>query len=324
MNNKKYPIELESFDGYAESTSNRKPPSSSKYHYTTYAGLRGVIENGSLWFTDSQFLNDPEEQLYYLHRVKKLLETIINQADLSNEASDRESETMQNLFRVADEFLQRPHYGALGTNEIEDAIGKQRFRYYYFCLSNNRDDVALWSMYCEKHGYNLALSPYRIAKEIASIDAFQGTKLYFGSVEYDVDRQDELLKHCIDSIVREFDKHTDMFKESDQRLLVLRILFFRHFELCRLFIKNPFHSSEKEYRLVLKACRDDRSIKNGFRDRGGIVTPYKEIETTLSPLREICVGPALEFDLAKKGVESLLWEFGEASLSIVNSEGRVR
>jgi hypothetical protein len=34
------------------------------YHYTDDAGLRGIIENGTLWCTDPYYLNDPSEIAY--------------------------------------------------------------------------------------------------------------------------------------------------------------------------------------------------------------------------------------------------------------------
>jgi len=33
------------------------------YHYTNIAGLKGIIESGSLWLSDATFLNDSEELL---------------------------------------------------------------------------------------------------------------------------------------------------------------------------------------------------------------------------------------------------------------------
>lgn len=34
-------------------------------HYTTAAGLNGILRNGSLWATHSSFLNDAEEITHY-------------------------------------------------------------------------------------------------------------------------------------------------------------------------------------------------------------------------------------------------------------------
>ena len=50
-----------------------EPPPSTIYHYTTDQGLRGILENGSLWVTDIFSLNDPSELKHGLQIAEEAL-----------------------------------------------------------------------------------------------------------------------------------------------------------------------------------------------------------------------------------------------------------
>ena len=41
------------------------------YHYTSPSGFKSIIENSKIWFTDSRFLNDIEEQFNISNTLKK-------------------------------------------------------------------------------------------------------------------------------------------------------------------------------------------------------------------------------------------------------------
>ena len=40
------------------------------YHYTSPNGFKSIIENSKIWFTDSRFLNDIEEQFNISNTIK--------------------------------------------------------------------------------------------------------------------------------------------------------------------------------------------------------------------------------------------------------------
>src|SRR5258705_9462145 len=52
------------------------------YHYTTAAGLYGIVHSKSLWTTDYRFLNDPSEFRYGWNIVQRALES--RKADFMN------------------------------------------------------------------------------------------------------------------------------------------------------------------------------------------------------------------------------------------------
>jgi hypothetical protein len=45
------------------------------FHYTSAAGLVGILTTGSLWMTDQRFMNDPNEGRYCASELDKLLQS---------------------------------------------------------------------------------------------------------------------------------------------------------------------------------------------------------------------------------------------------------
>jgi hypothetical protein len=53
------------------------------YHYTTWDGLVGILENQSLWATHHRFLNDYSETLLMKDRLIELARPIIHEVNLA-------------------------------------------------------------------------------------------------------------------------------------------------------------------------------------------------------------------------------------------------
>lgn len=57
------------------------------YHYTSFAGLEGILRNQELWMTSHEFLNDSQEYVDGFHRIK---ETVLNYIEESSSAINEE------------------------------------------------------------------------------------------------------------------------------------------------------------------------------------------------------------------------------------------
>jgi hypothetical protein len=51
---------------------NREPPEI-LYHYTSFSGFKGIVEEGAIWATDIRFLNDTKEFNYGIDLVKRFV-----------------------------------------------------------------------------------------------------------------------------------------------------------------------------------------------------------------------------------------------------------
>lgn len=60
------------------------------YHYTSLAGLEGILKNKELWMTSHEFLNDSQEYIEGFHRIKETVEQYIeqNSSILNNEQKE--------------------------------------------------------------------------------------------------------------------------------------------------------------------------------------------------------------------------------------------
>ena len=58
----------------------RQPPDV-LYHYTTQAGLLGIISQKEIWATHTQYLNDRREYLHAIELVRQEIKIRIEKAD---------------------------------------------------------------------------------------------------------------------------------------------------------------------------------------------------------------------------------------------------
>jgi hypothetical protein len=96
------------------------------FHYTNQAGLRGIIESRSLWFTDIFFLNDATEFQYALTLIQEELSSKIELAEL-DESSDN-----CDILRVMEASCDYRMFNELAS-------------LYVFLLTIKPDDLSHWA-----------------------------------------------------------------------------------------------------------------------------------------------------------------------------------
>ena len=106
------------------------------YHYTDEAGLKGIITNQEVWFTDHRHLNDPTEMEFGMEIAAKILREI---------ASDN------------------PHI-KLFCDAVRDLFSHKNmsrtFSFYVGSFTKESDDLGQWRAYaCDGRGYALGLAP---------------------------------------------------------------------------------------------------------------------------------------------------------------------
>lgn len=104
------------------------------YHYTTAAGLSGILESRSLWATHTSFMNDEEEILGFYDRVLprilhpvfgKLIESIKDEPEFQKQRGNKPlelyrdeqfEELIRGLRSVAPRFYDHYYYVIYGNN----------------------------------------------------------------------------------------------------------------------------------------------------------------------------------------------------------------
>ncbi|MBO5007452.1 MAG: DUF2971 domain-containing protein [Clostridia bacterium] len=264
-------------DEYIEKV--RKPV----YHYTSPAGLKGIVENGTFRFTDRFYLNDKTEGVYVLN----LCVNNIKHFDFLN-----------NRFKKV--FIDK-------CNIRIKQPQRNNFYVYQCCFSVDKDSLCLWNYYTKSEGikgYNLKINttdlPNKIKPELYDND--RSPKLRFGKVIYDKIRQLELLYEIIKQFFEFCQKDAISGEQFICDYLVDKIMHLG------TFFKMDCFEIEHEYRLVFDLfLQDDGTyavIKNKqkFYEKNGVFVPCVDISFEKDLLIGIGVSPTLDYCAAKKSV----------------------
>lgn len=277
----------------------------SVYHYTSIGGVEGVLK-GTLRFTDIRYMNDREEVIAGLLEFRK---------------SYMRSES--------DEFIR------LREREIQKNMN---LRTFVCCFSLDRDSLAMWNYYTKdinNKGYNIGFD-YKdliigIMKKNSELD---GCKLMFGKLDY-INKEETyaqltekqlrnnliaglegLVKACNSLAGKETSE--PLPREDLSELVVWKYCGeSNRFNKvigsdAAYFMKRPCFSIESEFRIVIQIPDDvlekiknttDGNIKYKFRQSGGILIPYLEIEYDKDSLTGMMFSPTVNDELAEQSIK---------------------
>ena len=267
------------------------------YHYTDEGGLKGIIENQAIWFTDYRHLNDPSELIHGMERARDVMHFVANDADPWLRTF---------LGLLADMFSQR---------NFSDTL-----EFFIASFSRQRDSLPQWRAYADNtRGYAIGLAPHLFA--VTDMNDLQANeKVFVGPVLYRVD--EVLARHqlAIDEAAATFLKtlkaHADLigdrtigdpFMQEFARAIIASPLIWN----C-LTSKNPAYEYEQEVRLIILGLREQLLPYIRTRFRGSEEVPYVVHKMPLRKphsIGEIVVGPAAPPD-AERNVRLWLSSLG--------------
>src|SRR5262245_40731502 len=106
------------------------------YHYTTALGLKGILDNQSIWFSDYRNLNDPSELLHGHALCRDVTRALANGSD-SN---------VVRLLEIVNALMTHKNFGT-------------RLDFFIASFSTQRDDLGQWRAYADNgRGFALGLS----------------------------------------------------------------------------------------------------------------------------------------------------------------------
>ncbi len=256
-------------------------PKRTLYHYTTAAGLHGIVSQQKLRLTHTRHLNDETEGLHGAQAVDKALDI------LSAQLPDSELvKALSGAMKVA-----------LSQKQVQVEGGT-----FVGCFSTDGDSLPQWRGYGR---YDSAFSLAFDAGELLKLaNSSWGGRCWLLPVEYDEEAFISKMVKALTLASEEFDDHKNI--ESAQRLLYSLILHLANYGSA---LKHPAFREELEWRLiVLQLPSDDHAqvhhlANNTFR-------PYIELDIgkdVLSrTLEQVIVGPQLTQEATKHGVASFL------------------
>lgn len=292
-------------------------------HYTSLEGLLNIVSNKRLRFTDCTYLNDIEEFNY----IKKVLEKcFMNDVD-SKLRRIIEKLVLDDFKEDNNDYLFMPNKGKISMKEA---------KYYVLSGSVECDELPMWVYYSKSEGYRGYSVNIDIDELIKQFDGIEGLLLH-GLVEYDFNRQVEIIESCIRAFNDEYEMKAKPFKgktdeDSVQSLDILIDEFqeslFDLIRKMRLFFKSADFKHEKEYRIAILVRPDDNKIKKTYFVKNGVIVPCASVELEENlPINSVIVGPTMEFELANIGLRDLFINYhvkNANKISITKSKIRVR
>jgi len=245
------------------------------YHYTTPEAFLKIVENGKLWFTRSDCLNDFSEGQYILTVFKDVLEKM---------HQERQDEDFEVFYKNANYELGRGAFhsseGLLPKTETHHILTS--YDSYVCCLSTEEDSLQMWNYYMKANAYE----GYNIGFRIPSM--FTGGGFRVVKVLYSYEEQCQLMQTMIEEVLRIYGKNCCMAIHSflsDWRLM-FKHEAFRHEQEVRVLLRVPHD----------KSFLSQHEIK--FRSQHGFVAPYIEVEFNKESIFRVTIGPVADSKFA--------------------------
>ena len=255
------------------------------YHYTSPGGLKGILENKTMRFTDRYFLNDSSEGTYVMDLCIRNIEMLV----LNHE-------------KFKKELLKRC---------VERKVNPQRDDFYvHQCsFSKDEDSLALWNYYTKGNniqGYNLCFAAHALKSSLkmeSTMESGNVPAIWGGDVVYDESEQRVIVKKVVDSFFELSKKENHQHYQFTIGLLVDKLM------LVGIFFKKKCFSIENEYRVVMDLHIDKStgeftaiSSEQKFYEKNGFLIPYLDVEFGAEALKEIRISPTLDLATTKNSI----------------------
>jgi hypothetical protein len=247
------------------------------YHYTTNAGLIGIVTRRKLWATSIRHLNDATEYHYAFGLLSDVLamQTQRNSPELAKRVEELRRDIEPNMLEMVN-----THVATTGTVT------------FVASFTEHSDQLSQWRAYCPGGGYSLGLSLDSLTRIADSL----GGKL--APCIYDANSH---IKVANDIARMAFERLTPNTQEDER----YRIIADMHLQVGEHapYWKHPSFHEEGEWRLTLRRPLSEALFRAG---RSAVV-PYIEINLENSPsdkellsdaVKDIVIGPCAEPFLA--------------------------
>lgn len=293
------------------------------YHYTSADGLKSIIENRTLRFSDYRFLNDIDELEYGKKIFRQVLEELKSETPTYLEYIFQWEEELKSIEKGKLKYLKPvspAENGGINCIQCES----ENYHYYLLSLTTLGDNKDMWNMYSGNNpGYRIKINGNELMKYFYSIrDSFMEKGFLF-STEH---RMPVYYGEDAIKIIKAF----LLFEFEHKNLSITQ---YGSIFKCLAFVKDEAFRSEREYRLGF--CFVDEmdnsevnkeNAKKVFMNKNGILYPYMEFQNFPFDkiVEEIMISPYNKSELAEIGLREFLRENKLENVKIKRSEIRIR
>lgn len=293
------PEELATYKAFLRSLLPTPPhdPPQSLWHYTSGAGLIGILRSGRLFATHVSCLNDTLE---YQYLASLLLD-----------------ESRARATREPDPAVRALHEGTINALSSRDVT---RAGIFVTCFSREKDDLGQW------RGYGGGDSSYAIEFDYSELFKRVGarrpeTGLWRAS--YDAKRHQTIVSAIVENQIQLAQRGLRFSPEQgDKWFETWGRGYAAMIDLLHAAVKHPKFESEKEYRILVK-LRDGEEKDIQFTAKDTLLSRHLEMDWTEEgklPIRSVMVGPGRWQAVSKISVGDLLRKHGYEDLPVTLSE----
>ena len=259
------------------------------YHYTTQAGLLGIIKNKDIWATHTQYLNDARE---YRHAIDVVT------AEIDKRLADAVGDNHRILADMAE--------GVKGIENMNVCLCS---------FSEDRDSLSQWRAYGgSTSGYAIGFNPLHLAQMVRQ------EEFYLAPCLYDPAEQVAVIEALVDRVFgqnmeRLLNGETLIGENREEWLNAAPLILPRGGNLAAYLhrfapiLKDKSFSEEKEWRIISRPLMCTRE-RFSFRCGNSMLIPYYRVPIAHSDqilkLDEIVVGPTPHIEQACASVRSFL------------------
>lgn len=261
------------------------------FHYTNAAGLKGIIENCCLWATNLSYVNDSKELKLGLSIYREVCEKLLKRRNKESEYYD----------------ILKKFFHCLNRKNLSNR--------YACCFTCNGDQLGQWRGYAS-NGQGYAIG-FETKKLVGNLEPYAEPS----RIIYDIETQRRYAEKHVDTMIKGFIRLLKRKRRSIRAYTqaIIKILE-QESEFIILGFKHKGFEEETENRLHL--AYSDLETTRMF-EKNGVLIPYVElkiIDGKKLPIKQITIGPTIDFDRAEKGVQFLLDRYGYRHVKVVRSE----
>jgi hypothetical protein len=189
------------------------------FHYTSSAGLIGILRTKELWATNVAFFNDAQE----VERAVGLARLVIDNTkrNINNEQDSSALEAMRSY------------------------VGAAAKRYYVCSLTEERDLLSQWRAYCPPgDGYSIGFPSTQLSA-VAEAQNF-----ILSPCIYDPETQRQIVQEFVNSFLSMFRSSIASGFPVDECVKQIAWEFGQHVTQFGISLKHPAFHEEKEWRLI--------------------------------------------------------------------------
>lgn len=267
------------------------------YHYTDINGVQGIWESGTIWATNSMFLNDTTELRLGAAMIKTALaerELKLLKECVEFRESKAGDETSSQQIEASDRELAQ-------LKDIRSALDYvQSLDVYITCLTEKGDQLSQWRGYA-REGYCVGLNANQLLAGLADNDDLVIRRVRYGdapdSEEY-VARSIQLAK-AWRSVILESDEIDDSARH---------FVMGKYMMLDAAFVKDSGFAEEKEVRIA----QTHVSTPDLFTPHRYGMVPRRRICIPAGAITSVRVGPSAHEELKMTSLRSYFTATGFA------------